>query len=67
MSYTIVRSQKEIDELLNQCAEAEADGKSAFPGMSFEEMSFEEMSFEEGITYAIKWLTDKSAPHPLDD
>lgn len=57
MTYTIVRTPKEIDELLNQCVEAEAEGTSQFPSMTF----------EEEIDYAIKWLTDKSAPYPLEN
>lgn len=57
MFYTIVRKQAEIDELLDDCAEAEADGKTKFSGMTY----------EQGITEAIRWLTEKDAEHPLAD
>ena len=47
----VVRTQEEIDEVLNRCIEAEASGKSGYPGMRF----------EEGVKYAIDWLLNKDA------
>lgn len=55
--YDIVRNESEIDNLLADCIEAESEGTSKYPGMTF----------EKGIQYAIKWLTDASEPHPLED
>ena len=53
----IVREEKEIDDLLNDCIDATNEGNSKYPGMSF----------EEGVQYAIEWLTDKEKPHPLKE
>lgn len=57
MSYRIVPTAKEIDDLLNECAKAEAEGNSKFFGMTY----------EQGIEAAIHWLTDAEREHPLDD
>lgn len=60
MHYKIVRQEGEIDELLNKCDDAEREG-SKFRGMSY----------EQGITAAIRWLTETDEEytmgHPLDD
>lgn len=48
--------QQEIDQVLNQCAEAADDGRSKFPGMSY----------EQGVEAAIRWMQGDGAP-PLDD
>ena len=53
---TIVRSEREINDMLAKCADAMADG-SAYPGMTY----------EEGAEYAIKWLTDKDADPIFED
>ena len=53
---TIVRSQREIDDVLAKCADAMTNG-SAYPGMTY----------EEGAEYAIRWLTDKDADPLFDD
>ena len=42
----IVRSDQEIWDLLNQCAEVEETGSSNYPGMSY----------EQGIKVAIEWI-----------
>jgi hypothetical protein len=52
--YTIIRTEQEIDDLLNQASESADNSK--YPGMSF----------EQGIEYAIKWLTEKDAVHPFE-
>ena len=41
-------TQDEIDEVLNQCAEAADSGESKFWGMSY----------EQGVEAAIRWLTE---------
>ena len=55
--YFIEREDKEIDELLNACANSEAEGRSKFPGMTY----------EQGIQAAIRWMTDKEEINPLED
>lgn len=49
------RTEKEIDELLNRCVEAEETGESAYPGMSY----------EQGIKAAIEWLFE-GFEYPFD-
>ena len=55
--YKLIRTDDSIDDLLNQCSEAEENGTSQFPGMTY----------EQGIQAAIRWLTDNSEAHPLED
>lgn len=53
----IVRTEKEINQLLNECDEAEDMGTTKFPGMTY----------EQGIKEAIEWLSGDSNCYPLDD
>lgn len=53
----IVRTEKEINQLLNECAEAEDMGTTKFPGMTY----------EQGIKEAIEWLSGDSNCYPLTD
>lgn len=53
----IVRSEQEIFDLLNQCAEAEETGSSIYPGMIY----------EQGIKAAIEWLVGDIDNHPIND
>lgn len=53
----IVRTDQEINQLLNQCTEAEEMSTTKFPGMSY----------EQGIKEAINWLTGNSICNPLDE
>lgn len=48
-------SQSEIDDVLNQCAEA-SDSGSRWPGMSY----------EQGVEAAIRWMQG-DYEHPLSD
>lgn len=50
------RTRDEIDDLLQQCAEAIDAGRSKYFGMSY----------EQGIEAAIQWLTE-GGEHPLED
>lgn len=51
------KTQEEIDDVLNTCAEA-LDSGSKFPGMSY----------EEGVEAAIRWLLDDGNPgHPFEE
>jgi len=54
--YKIVRTDKEIDDLLNKCVEAEEQG-SAYRGMTY----------EQGIKEAIDWLTEEGWEYPLPE
>lgn len=49
-------TQDQVDEVLNQCAEAADSGDSKYPAMSY----------EQGVEYAIRWMTE-NGPHPLED
>jgi len=53
----VIRTDQEIYQLLNQCAEAEEMSTTKFPGMSY----------EQGIKEAIEWLSGDSNTYPLDD
>ena len=48
---TVVRTDKEINEVLNRCIVAENEGTSAYP----------DMTYEQGVKYAIGWLLDKAS------
>ena len=54
----IVRTDEEINALLNECSEAEEFGKTKFRGMTY----------EQGIKAAIEWLTDLEVDdNPLEE
>lgn len=53
----IVRTDQEIWDLLNQCAEVEEAGSSNYPGMSY----------EQGIKVAIEWIIGDVKDHPIND
>jgi hypothetical protein len=55
MKQTIVRTQEEIEELLNAAAEAVDEG-TRFPILSY----------EEGMVELWRWLTDADVTYPLD-
>lgn len=50
----IIRTDKEIDELMNRCIESENTGASEYPGMTY----------EQGIKAAIEWL--EGGYHPFE-
>ena len=53
------RTDAEIEDLLEQCWEAENEGKTKYRGMTY----------EQGIKAAINWLLDTGYDdyHPLND
>lgn len=57
MAYTIKRTTAEIDDTLNRAMEAEDDGRSNRPGMTF----------EQGVSAAIQWITGQHNENPMDD
>lgn len=56
MEYQIKRSNEEIDDLLNECAEGIETGDSKYPSMSY----------EEGIRDAIDWITGTTDENPME-
>lgn len=52
----IIRTQEEINEVLNRCSDAEADDDTTYPGMTY----------EQGARYMYNWLTDKAADPMFD-
>lgn len=56
-TYRVERSNEEIDELLNRCADAESDGKSQYPGMTY----------EQGMLAGIEWLLGVTDEPPFED
>lgn len=53
----VMRTEDEVNDLLNQCVEAEDSGRSKFPGMTY----------EQGVRNAIDWLTGNSDDNPMAD
>lgn len=51
---TVQRTDDQVNDLLNRCAEAEETGESAYPGMTY----------EQGIKAAIEWL--EGGDYPFD-
>ena len=51
-----LKSEEEIDELLNQCVDSEETGESKYPGMTY----------EQGIKAALEWVQGYGE-HPLED
>lgn len=49
-------TERDMNDVLNRCTAAEDEGATAYPGMSY----------EQGVSVAIRWLTDVYAPHPFD-
>lgn len=56
-NYRLVRKTDEIDELIDDCTRSESEGRSKYPGMTF----------EQGIRTAILWLTEEAESHPLKE
>lgn len=55
--YRVERKDAEVDDVLNQCAEAECRGQSKFRGMSY----------EQGVQAGIRWIIGDESEHPLAD
>lgn len=54
--YRLVQSDTEIDDVLNTCADAEDEGKSQYPGMTY----------EQGVRVGIEWLLGMTDEAPFD-
>lgn len=55
--YALSRKVDEIDGVLNECVEAEAKGRSRYPGMSY----------EEGLRAGLEWVLGLSDDPPFDN
>lgn len=55
LEYEIVRSNLEIDALIDKCAQQ--SGSSRFPGMTY----------EQGIREALEWVTGETEDYPLPE
>lgn len=53
----IVRTDAEVDEVLNGCMEQVDEGGSRWPGMSY----------EEGVVAALKWALGDTEDHPYPE
>lgn len=51
------RSQEEIDDLMNRLQESIDEGRSRYPGMTY----------EQGIEAAIRWLEEEHMENPMED
>ncbi len=54
--YNLVQKEKDIDAVLNECAEQEDKGGSRFPGMTY----------EQGVRAGIDWLIGNVPEPPLE-
>ena len=54
--YAIEQLSEDIDDVLNRCSEAEEDGRTDVPGMTY----------EQGVKAGIEWLTNREASGPLE-
>lgn len=52
----IVRTEAEVDELINRCVENNETVGSVYPGMTY----------EQGIRAGIEWLTGETDDYPFD-
>lgn len=57
MSYLIGPDDKEVDKTLNKAEEAVKQGKSQWPGMTF----------EQGVSHAIRWMLALEDTNPMED
>lgn len=53
----IERSRQEVDKLLNFAADCTDNGRSPYPGMTY----------EQGVEAGIRWLIGESDDPPFDD
>lgn len=53
----IVRTKAEVDKLIDTCIESESEGRSVYPGMTY----------EQGIRAGIEWLIGETDEYPFDE
>lgn len=57
MMYAVKRRDREIDRVLEKAEEAEAEGRTAWPGMTY----------EQGVAEGIRWMLGLTNDHPLEE
>lgn len=57
---TLVRTDKEIDELIDECG---GHGSSKYPGMTHSK--YPGLTYEQGIRAAIAWITNSNEESPM--
>jgi hypothetical protein len=57
MVYSIKRKDEEIDAVLNAASEAEDEGRTRLPGMSY----------EQGVAAGTNWVLGLVNDHPMTD
>lgn len=55
MNYEIKRTNKQVDDVCNEACEAECQGRSQWPGMTY----------EQGVQAALMWVTGQSDDNPM--
>ena len=55
-TYQMARDEAEIDDVLNKCADAEDEGRSQYPGMTY----------EQGVRIGIEWLLGMTGESPFE-
>lgn len=53
----VTRTQEEVDAVVDTAAEKINQGRSKFPGMTY----------EEGVRAALDWITGNIDDHPMED
>ena len=54
---TIERTRSEIDEQLNACVDSIDEGRSKYPGMTY----------EQGVDAALRWVAGDTDDAPMED
>lgn len=57
MELEIVRTEEEVEKLMDDCIENRTNGKHRYAGMTY----------EEGIRAGIEWLTGETEDYPFDE
>ena len=57
MAYAIVRTDAEIDDVIEKCMASENAGHSLYPGMTY----------EQGVNEALRWVTGEIDDNPMAD
>ena len=57
VKYKMVRTREQVDELLQRCGDAEFEGSTKFPGMSY----------EQGVLYGLSWMIHDEDVDPIKE
>ena len=53
----MVRTREQVDDLLQRCGDAEFEGSTKFPGMSY----------EQGVLYGLSWMIHDEDVDPIKE